>query len=261
MYFRPKKYLGQNFLIDNNIQRKIVDACGITPGDTVLEVGAGRGELTKLLALKTDKVFALEIDRNLSSILQDNLSALPQVKVINQDVLQFNLLNFFKQSNRIKVVGNLPYYITTPIIVHLLQFRDKIGSIFVTIQKEFAQRMAALEGSGDWGAFSCYLQYYTEPEILFYIKSTCFRPRPKVDSAFVRLEIKRDLPLDVVREKRLFRIIRSSFQQRRKTLRNSLKGVVSSSRIDRFLNQHNLDMNIRGEKLALEDFINLLNVD
>lgn len=261
MQFRPKKYLGQNFLIDENIQRKIIKAAQIEPPDTVLEIGAGRGELTKLIVQQTRKMFALEIDSYLCSILTHNLIDFPQIKVINQSILNFNIPGYFKNISKIRVIGNLPYNITTPIIVHLLKFRDKIEDIFITVQKEFAQRMVASKGTSDWGAFSYFVQYYTEPKILFIIKKTCFRPQPKVDSALIKLIIKEKLPLDIKRERRLFKVIRLNFQQRRKTLRNALSGAISSKRLNRYFNQYNIDKNIRGEKLSLQDFINLINVN
>jgi len=277
MRFRPKKRLGQNFLVDKNIQRKIVKACQITPQDTVLEIGAGRGELTKLIAQESKKLFALEVDPNLCSILKDNLVDFPQinpiikksskewelsngVKIVNQDILHFNIAKHFTDTSKIKVMGNLPYYITTPIIVYLLSFRDKIENIFITVQKEFAQRMVASKGTSEWSAFSCFLQYYTKPEILFLIKKTCFRPQPKVDSALVKLTVREKFSLDSRSQKRLFKIIRLSFQQRRKTLRNALSGAISSKRLNQYFNQYNIDKNIRGEQLSLQDFINLINV-
>lgn len=257
--FRPKKYLGQNFLIDPNIQRKIIEACEITSQDTVLEIGAGRGELTRLIAQQTDKIFALELDKHLCPILKNNLADFTKVKIINQDILKFNISRCFKDTPKIKVIGNLPYNITTPIIVHLLKFRDKIGDIFITVQKEFGQRMVASCGNSDWGAFSCFLQYYTEPKKLFLIKKTCFRPQPKVDSVLIKLGSKQSLALDNKREKRLFKIIRLSFQQRRKTLRNALSDVIASGRLNQYFIQYNIDRNIRGEELSLQDFINLVN--
>lgn len=256
--FRPKKRFGQNFLIDKNVQRKIVKACEITSGDTVLEIGAGRGELTRLIAKETDKVLAVEKDPYLCLVLKGNLVDSPGVEIINQDILRFNIPRYLKGVDKIMVIGNLPYNITTPIIVHLLKFRNKIKNIFITVQKEFAQRMTASAGTPEWGSLSCFLQYYTQPQILFLIKKTCFRPKPKVDSALVKLNLKIKLPLNNKKEKMLFTFIRSSFQQRRKTLRNALSGVISPERLNRYFNQYNIDTNIRGEKLSLQDFINLV---
>jgi 16S rRNA (adenine1518-N6/adenine1519-N6)-dimethyltransferase len=258
--FRPKKRFGQNFLIDKNIQRKIIKACEITPQDTVLEIGAGRGELTRLIAQECDKVYALEIDRHLYSVLKDDFAGSPQVEIINQNILKFDISKYFRGIAGIKVIGNLPYNIATPIIVHLLGFRDKIENIFITVQKEFAQRMVASKGDSDWSAFSCFLQYYTEPKTLFLIKKTCFRPQPKVNSALVKLTPKARVPLDKRRQERLFKIIRLSFQQRRKTLRNALRKVISSERLNQYFNRYSIDRDIRGEQLSLQDFINLINV-
>ncbi len=255
--FRPKRRLGQNFLVDKNMQKKIVSACEISPDDIVLEIGAGRGELTRLIARECERVFALEKDSYLCPILENNLIDFPRIKIINQDILKFNISRYFRGTAQIKVIGNLPYNITTPIIVHLLKFRDKIREIFITIQKEFAQRVVASYGNSDWSAFSCFLQYYTVPKMLFLIKKTCFRPQPKVDSALVKLTPNEKLPLDASEQRQLFKIIRSSFQQRRKTLRNALSGVISSKRLSQYFNQYNIDKNIRGEQLSLQDFINL----
>jgi 16S rRNA (adenine1518-N6/adenine1519-N6)-dimethyltransferase len=259
--FRPRKRLGQNFLIDKNIQRKIIQACQITPEDVVLEIGAGRGELTRSIAQVTQRLSALEIDPYLYAMLKSNLAGFSRVKLIKQDILDFNISRYFKDSAKIKVIGNLPYSITTPIIAHLLKFHDKIKFIFITVQKEFARRMTAIAGTSDWSALSCFLQYHSEPRILFLIKKTCFLPQPKVDSAFVRLRLREEFPLDNKRERQLFKIIRLSFQQRRKTLRNALTGAISNQRLNRYFNQYNIDRNIRGEQLSLRDFINLVNVN
>ena len=253
--------MGQHFLIDGNIRRKIIKACEIAPDDTVLEIGSGRGELTRLIAEKTEKFFALEFDPRLCTALKSNLTDFPRVKIINLDILRFNIARFFESVPRIKVIGNLPYNITTPIIVHLLKYRDKIECIYITVQKEFGRRMAASRGSSDWSAFSCFLQYYTQPQIQFFVKKTCFWPQPKVDSVFIKLNIKEKLPLDARIEKRLFKIIRSSFQQRRKMLRNSLSGVVSHKKLNRFFERYSINRDIRGERLSLQDFINLVRCE
>ena len=195
MQVRPKKYLGQNFLVDKNIQNKIINACGITSEDTVVEIGAGRGELTMLLAQNAQRVIAVEVDSRLCGVLESNLAHMQNVDIMHQDILDFDIKSFFKNISKVKVIGNLPYNITTPIIVHLLGFRHKIDSIFLTVQKEFAQRIVAVPGTRDWSALSCLLQYYTCPRILFIIKKTCFWPKPKVDSAFVKLEMKSKTPL------------------------------------------------------------------
>ncbi|MFH1578274.1 MAG: 16S rRNA (adenine(1518)-N(6)/adenine(1519)-N(6))-dimethyltransferase RsmA [Candidatus Omnitrophota bacterium] len=259
MQSRPKKWLGQHFLVDQNIQKKIIKACAIIPQDTVLEIGSGRGELTRLIAEKTERLVALEVDPRMCAILKNKMTDFPRTKILNQNILRFNLAGFFKGINNLKIIGNLPYNITTPIIAHLFKFRDKIANEFITVQKEFAQRMVATPGTAQWGALSCFVQYYTQPRILFLIKRTCFWPQPKVDSALINLRIKDNLPLTARKQSRLFKVIRKSFQQRRKTLRNSLSGVVSPKRLDRYFDRYNVNKNIRGECLSIGDFINLIN--
>lgn len=260
MHPKPKKSLGQNFLFDKNIQRKIIAACEFKPPDTVLEIGAGRGELTALILERVEKIYALEIDRNLARNLKETFQRYKNVKIINADVLKFNFNRYFKKMSKIKVIGNIPYYITTPIIEYLLKYRDRIDAIFVTIQKEFARRIIAQSGSKDFGAFSCFIQYFAEPQIIFPIKKTSFFPMPKVDSCFLRLVIREKLPFGIKNEGLFFKIIRSAFNQRRKTLRNSLKDIVSADKLTRFFNQYNINPDIRPEDLSLADFANLINI-
>jgi 16S rRNA (adenine1518-N6/adenine1519-N6)-dimethyltransferase len=258
MYPKPKKSLGQNFLIDQNIQRKIINACLFNPSDIILEIGAGRGELTGLIADRVKRIYAFEIDSSLCAILKDNLKKHTNVTIANQDILKCNFKKYFPGlRHKIKVFGNIPYYITTPILEYLLRYQEKISDIFITVQKEFARRMTAHPGSKDYGAFSCFIQYYTQPQIIFTIKKTCFRPMPKVDSCFLRLEIKKQYSLKSKSEKLLFKIIRAAFQQRRKTLRNSLKGIIAPSKLAKFFLRYNLDPNIRPEDLSLENFLHL----
>lgn len=256
-FFYPKKKLGQNFLIDKNIQRKIICVCELKPQDTVLEIGAGRGELTSLIADNVAKVYAAEIDPQLCNILKGHLKKYKNVKIINQDILKFNLRRYLGKSQKIKVIGNIPYYIATPIIEHLLKYRDKIDSIFITVQKEFAKRLIAQSGSKDYSSLSCFVQYYTKPKFLFLIKKTCFRPQPLIDSCFLRLEIREGSVVKVKNERLFFKIIRAAFNQRRKTLRNSLKSVISRQKLDSFFKRYNIDQNIRPEDLTLNDFANL----
>lgn len=259
MLVRPKKRLGQNFLIDKNIQSKIIDACQLKPCDIVVEIGAGRGELTRLLANKVKSVYAFEIDAGLCEILNSGLKEYSNVKVINQDILKFNLKRAFaKLESKIKIVGNIPYYITTPIIEFFLKYTDKISTVFITVQKEFARRMVADCSLKEYSALSCFVQYYTSPRVLFQIKKTCFYPEPKVDSSFLKLEIKEKLIREKKKEKILFRLIRAAFNQRRKTLRNSLKGIISRKRLESFFNKYQIDCNVRPEKLSLKDFENLI---
>ena len=261
MHFKPKKRLGQNFLIDKNIQRKIIDCLELKFSDIVLEIGAGRGELTWFIAGGVNKAYALEIDAALCRTLKVNLKDYSNAEIINQDVLNLNFRKYFgKLKNKIKVFGNIPYYISSSIIEYLIKFRDKIEVIFITVQKEFAKRITAVPGSKVYGAFSCFVQYYFEPKIILNIKKTCFLPKPKVDSCLVRLGV---LKLPRVRpkdEKLFFKVIRAAFSKRRKTLRNSLSGIISLQKLDKFFNKNSIDSNIRPEDLSLEDFANLSDV-
>ncbi len=260
MYAKPKKSLGQNFLIDKNIQKKIISACALNPKDIVLEIGSGRGELTGLLAQYALRVFALEIDSGLCAVLKTNVSKYPNVKIINKDILKFDLARYFeKERNKIKILGNIPYYISSPIIEHLLKFRDKIDSIFITVQKEFAKRIAAFPGSKDYGSFSCFTQYYTIPKIMFYIKKTSFLPVPNVDSCFLRLDIRKAPAVETKDEPFLFKLIRAAFNKRRKTLRNSLSDIISKEKLGLFFSSYMIDPNIRPEDLSLHDFASLSN--
>lgn len=261
MQFKPKKSLGQNFLLDKNIQGKIISSCGFKPLDIVLEIGAGAGQMTRIIAPCVKRVYAVELDKSLLPSLEENLSGVLNVKIINEDILKLDLTKiFYRLKKRIKVFGNIPYYITTPILTKLLESRDKIEEIFITVQKEFAQRMVSGCGSKEYGALSCFVQYYTEPEILFFIKRGSFRPSPKVDSALVRLKVKQSGLLSPLKEKRLFKIIRSGFNQRRKVLRNSIKVVIMPEKLGTFFSQYKIDPDIRPEQLSLQDFINLANI-
>jgi 16S rRNA (adenine1518-N6/adenine1519-N6)-dimethyltransferase len=261
MHFKPKKRLGQNFLVDKNLQNKILDSLKFEKEDVLLEIGAGRGELTFQTAEKVKKVYALEIDTHLCKVLMQRARAYPNVKIIQQDILNFDFKTFFASlRKKIKVLGNIPYYISTPIIEHLIVCRGKIDCIFITVQKELARRMTALPGSKDYGSFSCFVQYYTDPKVLFRVTKNCFFPVPKVDSSFVRLKIRPILPLQPKEERLLFQIIRAAFNQRRKTLRKSLAGIIPKPALERFFSLQAKDRNIRPESLTLEDFANLTKI-
>ncbi|MDD4979872.1 MAG: 16S rRNA (adenine(1518)-N(6)/adenine(1519)-N(6))-dimethyltransferase RsmA [Candidatus Omnitrophica bacterium] len=261
MYLKPKKRLGQNFLVDKNIQRKIAVSCQLGAGDHVLEIGSGYGDLTRLLGQHCAFIYALEIDPDLSRVLKDSTKDYANIRIINRDILKFNLKNYFKKvKGRIKVVGNIPYYITTPIIEHLLKYRDKIESIFITVQKEFAKRITAKAGSKDYGSFSCYVQYYCAARPLFFIKKNSFFPAPKVDSCFIELEVREEGAVRLKDEKLFFTIIRKAFNQRRKTLRNSLSGIIPVLKLTAFFEKYGINRNIRPEDLTLQDFANLSNI-
>jgi 16S rRNA (adenine1518-N6/adenine1519-N6)-dimethyltransferase len=255
-----KKKLGQNFLLDKNIQKKIVNCLKLKSSDIVFEIGSGRGELTRLCAKGADKIYALEIDSNLCQEMKKNLKDFSNIKVINRDILKFNLRNYFKKNkDKLKVIGNIPYYISSPILEHLIKFRDKIDTIFITVQREFAARLVAPSGSKDYGSFSCFVQYYLEPKILLNIKKTCFLPVPKIDSSLVRLKVRQKPPVNLKNESSFFKIIRTAFNQRRKTLRNSLSSIILPNKLNEFFHKYGIDVNIRPEDLTLADFANLAN--
>lgn len=261
MYTKPKKSLGQNFLIDKNIRNKIINACGFRSCDTVLEIGSGRGELTALIAKEAGSVIATEIDSELCKLLKSSLGDHPNIEIINRDILKFNLgIHSGIKGKKIKVVGNIPYYISSPIIEHLLKFKDKIETIFITVQKEFGKRVNAKPGSKDYGSFSCFVQYYASSKILFIIKKNSFYPAPKVDSCFLRLDILDKISYPVKDEKYFFSLIRAAFNKRRKTLKNSLCGFVTRQKLELFFSSYKINPNIRPDDLSLSDFANLSNL-
>lgn len=258
---RPKKRLGQNFLTDKNVLKKIIHACACKADDAVLEVGAGTGELTSLLAGQVRRVYALEIDASLCELLRARFKGQDAVRVIHADILKFDLRSI--QENRLKkitVVGNIPYYITTPILERIFSFRDSVETAFFTVQKEFAERVVAPPGSKVYGSLSCFAQYHGKPEILFTIKRRSFFPAPGVDSAFLRLDIHSGPGPHVRDEALLFKVIRASFNQRRKTMKNSLRGIVEPTRLEQFFDAYHIEKNTRPEDLSLKDFINLSNL-
>jgi len=259
MQHRPKKSLGQNFLTDKNLQAKIIAACGFTKQDIILEIGAGSGALTRLIAKEAGELYSLEIDSRLIGELREEFKSEPSVKIIHADILKTNLGELLgSPGSGVKVFGNIPYYITTPIIERLLEYRGLISQIFLTVQKEFAERMIAKPGSKTYGSLSCFVQYYTLPEMLFIIKRNSFFPSPKVDSCFLRMDVKKELPLGPQQEKLFFKVVRAAFNQRRKTLRNSLKGHFPQEKVEEFLLHSAAGKNARPEQLSLQDFISLI---
>lgn len=258
---KPKKRLGQHFLVDKNIQRKIIDLLELKSSDIILEVGPGRGELTRLLAKKVSGIYCVEIDADLCPVLRNNLKQYTNAEIINQDILKFNLKKRLGDTEKkIKAVGNIPYYITSPILEYLIKFRYLIEAAFITVQKEFAARMSALPGTKNYGAFSCFVQYYFETKAILNIKKTCFIPMPKVDSCLLRLKTRNEAPVKAKDEKLFFKIIRTAFNYRRKTLRNSLKDTVPRRKLEEFFTKYRIDSNIRPEALSLRDFANLANM-
>lgn len=262
-----QKKFGQNFLIDSHVLDKIVSAAGITKDDFVLEIGPGIGTMTQYLAASARKVFAVEIDKALIPILEDTLKEFDNVQVINQDILKVDIKKLEEEHNDgkpIKVVANLPYYITTPIIMGLFESQVPIDSITVMVQKEVADRMKVGPGTKDYGALSLAVQYYAEPYIVANVPPNCFMPRPKVGSAVIRLTRHEKPPVEVVDEKLMFRLIRASFNQRRKTLANGLNNSpelsYSKEEIQQTIEKCGFKAGIRGEALTLEDFAKLANV-
>lgn len=264
--FSFQKKFGQNFLIDTHVLDKIISAAHITKEDMVLEIGPGIGTMTQYLAEAAGKVIAVEIDRNLIPILEDTLSEYNNVRVINEDVLKLDLRKLADEENggkAIKVVANLPYYITTPIIMGLFENHVPVESITVMVQKEVADRMQTGPGNKDYGALSLAVQYYAEPYIVANVPPNCFMPRPKVGSAVIRLTRHKEPPVEVKDEKLMFDIIRASFNQRRKTLANGLnnsdKITCSKEIITKAIEKLGKGASVRGEALSLQEFASLSN--
>ncbi len=264
---RPKKNIGQNFLIDQNIMDIIVESAELSKNDIVVEIGSGTGLLTKKLASSSKKVFAVELDDKLFRILQTNCQTMTNIIPIHEDILKLNLRDLVNKE-KIKIVGNLPYYITTPIIIKVLEeSRDlNIQMILIMVQKEVALRMIASPGNKDYGALSIFINYRTKAEIVKYVPASCFYPKPKVDSAIVRMYPQNNLSVKPKDEELFFKIVRSAFQYRRKTLRNAIiianqirDRYIPIDKFDNAIQSLNFDAKIRGEELSLEDFINLAN--
>lgn len=260
-HFNFQKKYGQNFLIDPNVLEKIIRAAEITHEDWVLEIGPGIGTMTQYLAEHAAEVTAVEIDRHLIPILEETLSAYRNVTIINQDILKMDLKELAREKamgHPVKVVANLPYYITTPIIMGLFESHMPLRSITVMVQKEVADRMQAGPGNKDYGALSLAVQYYARPEIMANVPPNCFIPRPNVGSAVVRLTRYESAPVKVGDERKMFGLIRAAFNQRRKTLANSLGNApdlgISKEQAAQALEELQLSPTVRGEALSLEQF-------
>ncbi len=259
--FRFSKSLGQNFLIDGNIVRNIVEKAGITKDDCVLEIGPGIGTLTEELALKAKKVVAVEIDRNLIPILDETIGKYDNVEIIHSDILKIDidkLIDEKLEGGPVKVVANLPYYVTTPIIAKLIEDNLNIDSIVVMVQKEVADRMAASPGSKTYGSLSVLIDYYSVPEIILNAPKTVFMPQPKIASSVIKLKIKSELA-DVESEK-LFKVVRAGFSKRRKTILNALSTYgfdIEKDLIRECLDLCGISPSERAERLSTEDFIKL----
>lgn len=264
--FNFQKRFGQNFLIDAHILDKIVTGAGVSKEDCVLEIGPGIGTMTQYLAERAGKVVTVEIDKALIPILEDTLSSYDNVTVINDDILKVDINSIVEQYNDnkpIKVVANLPYYITTPIIMGLFEAKVPIESITVMVQKEVAERMQEGPGTKDYGALSLAVQYYSSPEVIATVSPECFIPRPNVGSAVIRLVKHKEPRVETKDPEYMFKIIRAAFNQRRKTLANALSngGVgVTREQVTDALQNMGLSETIRGERLTLEEFAALADI-
>lgn len=260
--FRPLKRAGQNFLIDRNIVDKIISAADFSPDDVVIEIGAGLGNITADIAGLVKKVVAVEADKKLFAVMGDTLKGCANIELIHRDFLKFDISPYGRET-RLRIVGNLPYYITTPILERLIENRSYIKDGLFMVQKEVGQRMSACPGSKLYGALSCYLGFYAKLELESVVKKTCFFPQPEVDSALIHLSILDDPAVAVRDEKLFFDIIRSAFNQRRKTLLSSLanKGIrgLGKDDIGEVLKKAGVARKERPESLGLEDFARIAN--
>lgn len=265
--FNFQKKFGQNFLINTGVLEDIIDAAEVTDEDMVLEIGPGIGTMTQYLCENARQVIAVEIDTNLIPILKDTLSAYDNVRIINDDILKVDINELAREYNNgrpIKVVANLPYYITTPIIMGLFESHVPIESITVMVQKEVADRMQAAPGTKDYGALSLAVQYYSKPQIVVNVPPSCFMPQPKVGSTVISLRRHQQPVVQVEDEKLMFKVIRASFNQRRKTLANGLNNYgginLTKEQIQQSIEELGVPVNIRGEALSLEQFACLSNI-
>ena len=265
--FDFQKKFGQNFLIDERVLEKIISAAEVNKDDFVLEIGPGIGTMTQYLAENAREVMAVEIDKNLIPILSDTLSAYDNVSILNADILKVDIAKIVEEKNGgkpVKVVANLPYYITTPIIMGLFESHVPIDSITIMVQKEVADRMQEGPGSKEYGALSLAVQYYAKPEIVVNVPPSCFMPQPKVGSAVIRLTRHSEPPVTVKSEKLLFQVIRASFNQRRKTLANGLANYgafgLPKEELQACIEELGVPVNIRGEALSLDQFAQLSNI-
>ncbi len=264
-HITANKNLGQNFLIDDEAVTGIIDAAKVSKEDLIIEIGPGLGTLTKELLEKAGKVICIELDKRMMEILEDRFSMYTNFKVINEDVLKVNLKDLIQQEKikTAKIVANLPYYITTPIIMKLLEDRLDIETITVMIQKEVADRLVTEPGTGDTGAITYAIHYYTEPKRVLEVPNTAFIPAPKVNSSVIQLEILKTPSVKVENEEELFKLIKIAFMQKRKTLINALansKKYGNKEQIEKVLRELKIDLQIRPEKLTLEQFAELSNL-
>jgi len=252
MPYNFKKSLGQHFLFDKNIINMILDTAGIRPEDVVVEIGPGPGIMTRIIGERVRRLIAIEIDNSLADILRKDLSEQQNIEIINADALDYR---FEELEKGFKVIANLPYYITTPILFRMMEVRDLIESMTLMVQKEVAERITAMPGGKEYGILSILIQYYSRPEIAFIVPRGSFRPAPKVDSALLHLKILPDPRIKVNDESFFFRIVRLSFSQRRKTLQNCLKGLgLKKEVLGNAFSSLGIDPKRRAETLSIEEF-------
>lgn len=265
--FKFSKSLGQNFLIDESVLDKMISGSGIDENTNVIEIGPGFGTLTQRLCMNAKKVVAIEIDRSAVPILEKNLEEFDNLKIINDDVLKCDLEKIIAEEfggENIKIVANLPYYITTPIIMHILESKIKTDSLCIMIQKEVAQRIAAKPSCKDYGALTVAVNYYSEPRLICHVPPSSFIPMPKVSSSVISLDIRDAAPVSLKNEKGYFKVVKAAFAQRRKTLLNALSNSgaipLSKEEILNVLKECGIDEKRRGETLSLQDFANISNL-
>ncbi|EQB88504.1 16S rRNA (adenine1518-N6/adenine1519-N6)-dimethyltransferase [Clostridium punense] len=259
--FRFTKSLGQNFLTDDTVLEDIVMGADITEDDYVIEIGPGVGTLTKELLKTAKKVTSIELDEKLIPILQEELKDFPNFQLVHKDALKVDYKELIGEEQSVKIVANLPYYVTTPIIANLLNGKYNIKSITIMIQKEVGERIDAEPGTKDYGAFSLLAQYYCDTKIIRKVPPSCFIPSPKVDSVVIRLDILENPRVQVKDEKLFFNVIRQSFNMRRKTLSNAMKNIgLEKEKLKEAFERANIDSNRRGETLSISEFANLANV-
>ena len=256
--FHPKKHWGQNFLIDENIRHKIIKAADLQRDDTIIEIGPGFGVLSEGILKKAKRVIAIEKDKRLVEILKDRFGDFPNLEIINKDILKVDFRDL-KLAKETKVIGNLPYYITTPIIFHLFKQKGVIDFILITVQKEVGERLTAKPGNKNYGILSVKAKFFSQPRVVFKISAKSFFPVPKVDSCLVKLDIYKEKKYSVQDEEAFFEIIEAAFSQRRKTIVNCLTSNFSLSKDlgKKLLRDTNIDFKRRGETLTLEEFIKL----
>ena len=257
---RANKKLGQNFLINEEIINQIIEKADVNKNDTIIEIGPGLGSLTAKLLENANKVIAIELDSNMSNILKERFCLYDNFELIENDVLKVNLNEIIEKYESVKVVANLPYYITTPIIMKLLEERLKLKSITVMVQKEVGERFCAVPNSKEYGAITISINYYTKPEIIIDVPKENFEPMPEVDSCLIKLDVRNVPPVELKNEKDFFNLIKAGFSQRRKTINNSLASMgISKEKIKNVLEKLGIDSKLRAENLTMEQFADISN--